>query len=458
MATATVRYLYTKLNSWSACSTAAAAALWLFCVPATAALPGGSPGYAYGDTLLRLGEMPLDSPIPVLAETPAMPAAGNANYVARLEALESVEGPYGASLSETLSDLARHHEVRGEHSEALRLYRRALHLLRVNQGLNSEAQVPLVRAELGLYQKLGDLDALDDRYEYYFRLLGAGKPPLSDLRMRATLSYLRWQREALRQGMAAGAQKRMLNALTLNESLLELVRQSRAQASVVEDSSAMHARWLVDATLSQVNNLYVLQEFFPPQEQDEWLTEAGSGAAARQQSSFEEFITLRVQRLRRGAMNLGATLLEQSMAELGSGASVLQRAQLALALGDWYQWYGLRAYAARNYRLARELLVSAGETGTLREVFGEPVELPATGVFRRYHTPDAPAQSALRLRFDVSATGRSSNIEVITAPEGSERAAASAARALRAVRFRPRWLNGEAEAMSGLERSYHRLR
>ncbi|GAB5452028.1 MAG: hypothetical protein Hals2KO_23560 [Halioglobus sp.] len=432
--------------------------MWLFSVPATAALPGGSPGYPYGDTLLRSDDLPLDSPLPVLAETPAVAAAGDADYVARVEALESVEGAYGASLSETLSDLARHHEARGEHGQALSLYRRALHLLRVNQGLNSEQQVPLVRAELGLYQKLGDLDALDDRYEYYFRLLGAGKPPLTDLRVRATLSYLRWQREALRQGMAAGAQKRMLNALSLNETLLELVRQSRSQASLAEDASAEHDRWLLDATLSQVNNLYVLQEFFPPQEQDDWLIEAGSGAAAMQQPSFEEYITLRVQRLRRGAMNLGATLLEQSMAELGSGASAMQRAQLALALGDWYQWYGLRAYAANHYRLARELLLSAGATGTLREAFGEPVELPATGVFRRYHTPDPQAQSALRLRFDVSATGRSSNIEVVAAPEGAERAASSAARALRAVRFRPRWLNGEAEAMSGLERSYHRLR
>ena len=43
---------------------------------------------------------------------------------------------------------------------------------------------------------VGDLEALDDRYYYFFRLYRSEQPPCTALRKRASLGYLRWQRAA----------------------------------------------------------------------------------------------------------------------------------------------------------------------------------------------------------------------------------------------------------------------
>ena len=80
---------------------------------------------------------------------------------------------------------------------------------RINDGLYSERQVPLLRELLQSYREAGDYEALDERYDYYFRLYGNGQPPYTEIRLRAALEYLRWQREALRLGVGGRELERL---------------------------------------------------------------------------------------------------------------------------------------------------------------------------------------------------------------------------------------------------------
>ena len=125
----------------------------------------------YGEHFVRVGKTWADA-APPLRSPEAVPQldVDRDVYERRLTQVESAGGPYSDGLTEPLLGLARYHRGQGELETALALYQRALHLLRVNDGLYSERQIPLVREQLQLYREAGDFKALDQRYDYFFRL------------------------------------------------------------------------------------------------------------------------------------------------------------------------------------------------------------------------------------------------------------------------------------------------
>ena len=145
------------------------------------------------------------------------------NLRQRLREQELAQGPYAAPLAETLTELARAVDALGDDAAALEARERALHLTRVNEGLYSAAQAPLLRALLEGHRRRSEFARLDERYDYFFRLYGAGRPPWTEARWAATLEYLRWQREALRRRIdGADVQRRLLELHRRHEDLFKL--------------------------------------------------------------------------------------------------------------------------------------------------------------------------------------------------------------------------------------------
>ncbi|MBP6682355.1 MAG: tetratricopeptide repeat protein, partial [Halioglobus sp.] len=178
--------------------------LGLLCVlllPLTA--PAGTPA-PYGEDFVRLGQSWQDAGRLAPLPTPAAPDAAeldSAHYERELGQLENRGGPYAETLAEPLADMARVLRRSGDIAGAQQAYQRALHLVRVNEGLYSERQVPILRELFDIYRMTGDLAMLDGRYDYFFSLYGSGQPPYTPIRLGAGLEYMRWQREALRLGV-----------------------------------------------------------------------------------------------------------------------------------------------------------------------------------------------------------------------------------------------------------------
>ena len=204
----------------------------------------GGAATAYGEDFVRLGSQWPEGGPALAATVVGLDSADAVRLAVRLDATELENGPYGGELAEPLTDLARYHRARGDYEQALDYYRRALHNVRVNDGLYSERQLPLVRELLNLYRLAGEYEALDDRYEYFFRLYGSGQPPFDDVRLGATLEYLRWQREAHRRGLRNG-DRDLLRLYEHNRDLLELVR----------GSPAVSGQWQRELVFSQIRNL-----------------------------------------------------------------------------------------------------------------------------------------------------------------------------------------------------------
>ena len=416
---------------WSALPAALALGAGVFAVGALAA------GEPYGEDFAREGVSwaeggpppALLPPLPDAAEAPAAPELEALQ--ARLEALEAEGGPYAGGLDEPLAALGRALAARGRYGEAVAAYRRALHVLRVNDGLYGEAQKPLLAALLSLYRAAGDYATLDEQYPWFFRVYGNGQPPLTGLRLEAALAYQRWQREALRRKLGDGT-RRLLSLLELGEELL---------ARVEAESGAVWAARR-DLALAQLRNFYLLEEQVAPPPED-YPGLVTMDPYRRNDFLGRDLKEEQLQAVRRTAEAKGRRLLEDVAA---AAPDAVARADVLVALGDWQQWHGRESAAREVWQEAYAAFVAAGALGRAELLFGSPRELPDNGVFWQPPAPEPDAPRPLvEARFEVDARGRARRVEAESVV-GRESAYIGVVRALRRLRFRPRFEGGEPVA------------
>ena len=88
-----------------------------------------------------------------------------------LELIEKLEGRYSESLVNPLALLGDAHFKKGDYYTALQTYQRAVHLRRVNSGLHSEKQIPIVYREAEAYAAIENIEEANNRHEYAYSLL-----------------------------------------------------------------------------------------------------------------------------------------------------------------------------------------------------------------------------------------------------------------------------------------------
>ena len=405
----------------------------------------------YGEQFAREGSVWLDSHPGLAPPRSALTAdelLAESAYLKKLDEIELAGGPYTNALGEPLLDLARNYSKRGEHDAALQLYRRALHIVRINDGLYSARQQPVVRDILDSLRALGDLKALDDSYGYFFRLYGNGEPPLTELRLRAALEYLRWQREALRLELDGENKRRLLKLVQLNERLLE--------TTWADPSHRLQDQWHL--TISQLRNLYLVQSRVVFAMALSGTSTGGSIASASALGKQIDFDQRRLESIKRGIVSRGQRLLEQFIAASAGDKvdlSVEQRTRAVLELADWYQWHGKFGEAGRHYEAVVRMLARAGESALLQAWFGNPVELPDNGAY--WQPPDLPEDGHYAVAeaiFNVTSRGRATGISVSARRPEDQVLVSRLRRKLASTRFRPRYSDGRAVSTEKLMREY----
>jgi len=398
-----------------------------------------APAATYGRDFVRLDrQWPDEAPVPQAPRLlPYGQAAALDTQRERLQMLEQEQGPYAATLAEPLMDMGRYLQEAGDAEQAGLLYQRALHVMRVNEGLYSDKQMPLLRSLFAVHRSLGDWRSLDARYDYFYRLAATS----GQLDADSAVEYFRWQREALRRQLDSSDQRRLLRLYEINDQLLAVADP--------ELDAAEYWR-LLD---SQLRNLYLVQALVTPTVATP--TRGFSSAAPSRHAQLQE-MDIHEQRLtniQRSAVARGTELLS-SFIDLTSLRDEQLRAQALLALADWHQWNGVRGRTGENYLRVVSHLQATGQEELLADWFGSPVELPDNGAFSR-----DPGDGGIPVlaRFAVSAAGRARELETSALDEGQKGFAMRLYRSLLATRFRPRFENGAAVATAEVERNYRYL-
>jgi tetratricopeptide (TPR) repeat protein len=261
-------------------------------------------------------------------------------YENELKQAEVSGGPYATGLSDPYIGLAYDYLKRGDSKGALEAYRRALHVVRVNDGLSSPRQAPILREIINIHRNMGDTEALNDAYEYYARVLKFDQPPLTEKKLQAALEYMDWERELYAAQTIANTRAPLMRVFRVNEGLLQTLAPSNAQ----------EINWHTQLTLSHMRNFYLILS-------DDHLPVQSTGFATGHEVKIDA-VNRRFAFAQQSALTNAKTLLRSSI-DYAQSAPEAERAVLHLELGDWHQWNGELNRATEQYTRVVELYTPA---------------------------------------------------------------------------------------------------
>lgn len=394
----------------------------------------GHPAWRASLLWLALAALPMAAVADGAADTtpaasPEMaPAPALTQLQAQITSLESEHGAYSPVLPEQLLSLGLALQDTGQHREAAATLRRGAHLARISSGLYTQAQLPLLEAEIRSLRALSHYPEVDERQTWLHRVqLRSLAPGIQ--RAMALVSHADWQREAYLHGIDEEPVHRLpqmweLNRQALNEVLA--AEGDRSPSLLLPLRGMLQAQYLIaDLQWQGGPGLYDGYR----------IVERGPGDQ-------------RPTGYRRESFRQGVALLE-AMRELWlgqTGPDSVESARALVMLGDWQQWHGEHQQALASYRQAIAELARNGTAQARREMdelFSAPVPLPdLAGVDQFAPVPRRPEGDIL-LEFAISAEGK---VVELARRDASGQASGVAHRLMRKLRrtpFRPRF---DAEA------------
>jgi tetratricopeptide (TPR) repeat protein len=368
------------------------------------------------------------------------------NYEQMLEQLEYDGGAWSAQIAEELSTLGNMLYEQGDYEQSIEVFDRAVHVNRVNYGLYSTQQIPLVERIVESHIALGQWQQADQQQQYAFyvqsKAYGARDPRMAEV----FENLARWNIASFFRGIDPDPSARLLETYMLFRAAANTVAFHFGTAdpryvSLLRDvagASDMVTRYTppgtVTATATNPNIRRVSEFVGVPNDQVRVPNGGGEGALRRILEFYSDDD--------RPATQENLMLRVRALAELG----------------DWYMMEQRRQAALDAYADAWNLLLTMEEGSVLaQQFFDRIVFLPTFSRFDEEQreafqaSPDFGArQGYVDISFDVSRYGRAGNFSVLAVePAGMGRVDMMAINHLRSLTVRPRVEAGETLASAG---------
>jgi len=354
-------------------------------------------------------------------------------YEESIAAAEARGGAYSADLAETLLGLGLALQSQDRHPEAIENLKRGVHLTRINNGLYSTAQIPLLLAEINSHMALGDYAEVDQRQAYLYRvqMKSSGEDgTLAD----AYMQQANWQYSAYQLGLGDYNFSRLMNMWDLYRSALE--ERSRQDG---ED-----ALTLLPPLQGMLRTLYLMSAYEFPQS----FQVANEDITTR--SNLHRFNAYKSQ-----AFERGNTVIAYMRAVEEANGRDYDAARAQILLGNWNLLHGKRgaawqAYGQAETELTPELVAQYNGVSPLTG----PVALPESAELRALPPAVPKDEGDILLEFGITATGKVVDLERLDENEELDGKANRLMRQLRRTRFRPKFEAGEPVATQSIIRAY----
>jgi hypothetical protein len=364
------------------------------------------------------------------------------SYRDAIRAIETSHGAYGADLPEQILSLGHTLQNQGRHREAVELFKRGVHLSRINDGLYSPQQLPLLQGQIASHIALGQYADADERQHYMYRVQVRSMEQ-GELRAQALMQQARWQYNAYHLGLGAAGFTRLMSMWDLYRLALNDIIDREGQESPL----------LLPPLTGMLQAQYLIADYKP----EEDYGEADDLGTRQQMSRFNAY---RAQSYDKGsAVILAMYGIEQKQEQQTAQAEEdkgLASANALVMLGDWRLWHEEREDALQAYREAMAELVDRDDAQLhIDRLFGQPVMLPNLHGVRALPEVDDHEVGDILLEFGVTARGRVVDLDWIDDNEVVNRARANRImRQLRKTRFRPRFEAGEPVDTENIVRAY----
>ena len=377
------------------------------------------------------------------SEEAVLVSPDTASYQFYITDLESRLGPYAPGLSEQLLGLGTVYQKQGLHAEAAAVFKRGVHVARVNSGLYSEAQIPLLQRLIQSLMALGDFETADERQYYLFRVQAEVYGRQSEEMSIAMLERAEWEREAYYLSLGDSSFMRLLRMWELYSGVLRNISRNQGK----------HSPELLTPLEGLLETQYLISTYTPE-------AQSGFYAGGAPDSDYAEesrFSMIRVSNYKQGQAVLTAMREVYSYNEEGGDKA----AETFVQLGDWHLWHQKRDSAMEAYKRAWDELGMLEDGDELRQrYFGEPRLLPDLPDVLAEPTPPEVVRGHVVVSFSITGTGRIKNLEVLsnqpvdTTAEPDDGETVQLLRGIRKMLYRPRFVDGEAVQTDNIEKRY----
>lgn len=372
----------------------------------------------------------------------AQPPPGKAaDLDAFYQAIQSEQAlsPYNPILSESFYNLGLALQHNQQHQEALDTLRRALHIIRINSGIYSLAQSPVLRAIIDSHRALNRVEDTTADYHHllWLHVKSFGE---NDPRLIPVLNELsHWHLNAYTLDPGDADFDHLATSHSLNSAALGLAETSAAPYTTRVEllrTSALTSFFLASHEGDDWRSAYDSRFRFNTEPLNAGLPVRG------------EVLTSSSYRNGRVAYEQIITILEQQPA-----APVEEKIRAYTELGDWYLLFNRRETALSTYaqalNLARQMMAPEKAAN---QFFSAPQLLPAIWADGATATEATNVgTSYVEARLDVSKIGTPSNVEVVgSLPEDDVILRRTVGSRLKKARFRPRFVDGVATDTQGM--------
>jgi len=360
-----------------------------------------------------------------------------------ISGMESREGAYATHLPEQLLSLGLVLQQEGRHSEAVAVFKRGSHLTRINDGLNSTAQIPYIEGEIISHLALGELDEADRGQSRLFRVQQHGSDGI-DL-VRALLQQAQWQHRAY--DLAIENKEASFGRLVhmADYYLLAFVNIRERDG----DSSPQ----LLTPLHGMLQAAYLISGY--PIKIDPH--NAGVSANPSDRRMYNRFNGYYAQGYQRGRAIISQI---QKVEAARYGEKSLPLSQTLVMLGDWMLWNDKRESADEAYLQAIGELAELDDAQVqIEKFFGAPTALPDLDGVRPLPAEVSAEDGGILLEFGVTRRGKVVDLvrlyETQNADDAiSESQANRLIRTLRKTKFRPRFAEGAAATTENIVKAY----
>ncbi len=367
-----------------------------------------------------------------------------ASYQFYITDLESRLGPYAPGLSEQLLGLGSVHQRQGLHAEAIEVFKRGVHIARINEGLDGSSQIPLLQREIQSLMALGDFEAADERQYYLYRVQAKAYGNTSAAMTAAMLERAEWEREAYYMSLGNASFLRLLTMWELYGKVLRNI--SRSSGSLSAD--------LLLPLKGLLQTQYMISTYTTG-------TYTGLNAGAAADTNFAEenqFSIIRASNYKKGQSVLTAMREVYGYNEPEQSQKPIEA---LVRLGDWHLWHGKRDSAQAAYARAWDELAALDNGEQLQQqFFGKPTLLPdLPGARTELQTPKV-IRGYVDLSFAINTRGRVTDLEIVAEEnvqefdDEAERSRLRMLRRLKRMRYRPQLEDGTIVSTEEVTKRY----
>lgn len=403
-------------------------------------------------------------------------------YLEQVGQLESLYGPYDAALLEPLGSLSSTYIERRDFESAQSAFDRRIHIIRIQEGLNTPTQIPLLEEAFANDLQLGDWEAANTRLETIFAVMDENSAQYSIEMLNQADQLKDWYLQSI---ILDSDDLRELQGMRIGELQQTLLDQ--ANDLFVEDHDSL-IPWLYQFAMDEYRSISVRRI-------------RGFLGKAPQINLFSTVIRTRDQSIATSFSNL------KRIRDILADAGDLEGEAMALiALAD-LRLKTSKGSALALYRSAMDKMEEAGiSEAKIEEFFNRPTVIP-TPVFHRtinsalaaqdengfvvesridgegnqefsydmgdYYAwhPNLPGierppipstaqnfeleQNSIRLSFALNSRGQPRNINVVELLDDHLRVGTDAIRGVQGLRFRPQFVDRRWQSIDTVEMTYH---